>query len=252
MVYPPGQGKSGPYLMQLWRKYLEQYAGNDGKVEDQIVIGSFYSAEAFGFLSLTLDREGKFKDLIEQRIRYFAEGSKRARIFGDHLVNATFGIYNHLNTLCRQFGSGSPPALDLIEKIDEQVHHRIESADQIESAAAAIRAAFPLLSLMTLVLDRGESLTPAIRQVEQRFSAGASKSKSNWEHLLNSLYRMVEMMQLFVVLSDADLRSQVDQIAARFEEEDQPADPRLKLRNGFCRLFELTHLLTTHLDEILV
>jgi hypothetical protein len=252
MVYPPGQGKSGQYLMQLWRKYLEQYAENDGKIEDQIVVGSHYSAEILGFLALTLDREGKFQELIEQRMRYFAEGSQRARIFGDHLVNASFGIYNHLNTLCRQFGSGSAPALDLIEKIDAQVHRRIETADQIERAAAAIRAAFPLLSLMTLVLDSGGSVTPAIRQIEQRFAAGASKSKSDWDHLLNGLYRMVEMMQLFVLLSDADLRAQVDQIASRFEEEDQPAEASLKLRNGFCRLFELTHLLCIHLDEILI
>jgi hypothetical protein len=28
-------------------------------------------------------------------------------------------------------------------------------------------------------------------------------------------------------------------------------DPMLKVRNGFCRLFELGHLVTTHLDEIL-
>ena len=252
MVYPPGQGRSGQYLMQLWRKYLEQYAENDGKVEDQIVVGSYYSAEVFGFLSLTLDREGKFRNLIEQRVRYFSDGSQKARIFGDHLVNATFGIYNHLNTLCRQFGAGSASALDLIEKVDTHVHHRIESANQIERSTAAIRAAFPLLGLMTLVLDRGGLLTPAIRKVEQRFAAGASQSKSDWDHLLNGLYRMVEMMQLFVVLSDADLRAQVDQIASRFEEEDQSADTRLKLRNGFCRLFELTHLLTTHLDEILV
>jgi len=61
----------------------------------------------------------------------------------------------------------------------------------------------------------------------------------------------VEMMQILVLLSDADLRDQVEQMAARFQEEDQSADLRLKLRNGFCRLFELGHLLTTHLDGIL-
>jgi hypothetical protein len=59
------------------------------------------------------------------------------------------------------------------------------------------------------------------------------------------------MMQVMAILSDPDLRGQVEQIAARFQEEDQAADPVLKVRNGFCRLFELTHLLTTHLDEIL-
>jgi hypothetical protein len=62
---------------------------------------------------------------------------------------------------------------------------------------------------------------------------------------------MVEMMQIFVILSDAELKDQVQQITARFQEEDQAVEPMRKIGNGFCRLFELGHLLTTHLDEIL-
>lgn len=251
MVYPPGQGKSGQYLMHLWRQYLERYAEHEGNIENQIVVGSYHAAEIFGFLSLTLDREGRLQDLIEQRIHDFADGSRKAQVFGDHLVNAASGLYNHMNTLSRQFIGGNLQALRLVEQIDEVVRNRTPG-NQIESSATAVRGAFPLLSLMTLVMDRGGTITTAIREVEQRFATGSSKMKTEWEQLLNALYRVVEMMQLFVVLSDADLRGQVEQIASRFEEEDQAADPRLKLRNGFCRLFELGHLLTTHLDEILV
>jgi len=59
------------------------------------------------------------------------------------------------------------------------------------------------------------------------------------------------MMQLFASLSDGELQDQVQQIATRFQEEDQAPEMRLKLRNGFCRLFELGHLVTTHIDAIL-
>ncbi len=251
MVYPPGQGKSGQYLMQLWRQYLEQYAENEGSVENQIVVGAHHAAEMFGFLSLTLDKEGLYGSLIEQRVRHFQEGSRKAQVFGDHLVNSTFALYNHLNTLCRQFSASSPQARHLVDQIDEQIQSKVQSGGSVECSSAALRASFPLLSLMTMVLDRGGSVTPAIRQVEQRFASGASKGGSAWDQLLNSLYRIVEMMQLLVVLSDAELRGQVEQIATRFEEDDQPAEIRLKMRNGFCRLFELAHLLGTHLDEIL-
>jgi hypothetical protein len=193
----------------------------------------------------------KLKSLIDERVRYFREGSRRAEAFSDHLINATFALYNHLNTLCRQFTGGNAAAAALLQQIEEQVESQIRSAGQVESSAAALRAAFPLLSMMTLIVDYGASITPAIRQVEQRFAAGAAHATSAWEQLLNALYRLVEMIQLLVVLSDNELRSQVDQIASRFQEEDHPADLRLKMRNGFCRLFELAHLLTTHLDGIL-
>ena len=251
MVYPPGQGKCGQYLMQLWRQYLEQYAEHEGSIENQIVVASYHAAEIFGFLSLSLDRDGRYKSLIEERVRHFQEGSSRARVFGDHLVNATFAIYNHLNTLGRQFTAASREARELLQQVDEKVRETVLSEGQIERSASAMRAAFPTLSLMTLMLDSKGTAAPAIRQVEQRFASGASRQGSAWDQLLNSLYRIVEMMQLLVVLSDPDLRGQVDQIASRFEEEDQPAELTAKLRNGFCRMFELGHLLGNHLDEIL-
>ena len=108
-----------------------------------------------------------------------------------------------------------------------------------------------MLGLMTLVLDQDGSTTQVIRQIEQRFANGAGRASSPWEHLLNALYRTVEMMQLFVLFSDPELKDQVQQIATEFEEDDQTPELKLKLRNGFCRLFELGHLVTMHLDEIL-
>ncbi len=237
--------------MHLWRQYLEQYAEHEGRTEEQIVVGSYHASEVFGSLASTLDREGKFRGLIEERMRYFREGARRAEVFNDHLVNASFGIYNHLNTLGRQFLGANPAAAGLLQQIEEQVGAKTRSSGPVESAAAALGAAFPLLSMMTLMIDRGGSITSAIRHVEQRFAAGRAHATSDWAMLLNALYRMVEMMQLLVVLSDSELRGQVDQIASRFQEDDQTEDIRLRLRNGFCRLFELGHLLTTHLDEIL-
>jgi hypothetical protein len=251
MVYPPGQGKSGEYLMQIWRQYLEKYAAQEGNIEEQIVTGSYYAAEIFGFFSLALDKDKRFSGLIEDRIRYFQEGNGKAEVFGDHLINAAFAIYNHLSTLATQFSRDNQESLELVREVNRRVQEHVESAGQLDSTSAAIRAAFPLLSLMTLILDQSGSITPAIRKVEQRFTAGAARAGSAWEQLLNGLYRLVEMMQLFVVLSDSDLRGQVEQIATRFEEEDQVDDLRAKMRNGFCRLFELGHLLATHLDEML-
>ncbi len=118
-------------------------------------------------------------------------------------------------------------------------------------AAAALRAVFPMMSLITLILDQDGSVSQIIRQIERRYSTGTARAFSGWEHLLNALYRTVEITQLFVLLSDPDLKDQVRQIATEFEDEDKTADMKLKLRNGFCRLFELGHLVTTHLDEIL-
>ncbi len=251
MVYPPGQGKSGEYLMRLWRRYLEQFAEKEGDLEAQIVIGSYHAAEVFGFLSQSLDRSGKFGPLISERLEYFREGAQRAKVFDDRLVTATFTLYNHMNTLCHQFACGNASAEDLIGGVDEQVHERVRQSNPVERSAAALRAAFPLLSLMTLCLREGKDAAAAVRKVEERFAAGSNRAETDWEQLLNALYRMVEMMQLFVALSDVELKDQVQQIAARFEEEDQTTNLQLKLRNGFCRLFELGHLLTTHLDEII-
>ena len=39
MIYPPGEGKSGKYLMQVWRDYLEAYADGEGNVENQVLAG---------------------------------------------------------------------------------------------------------------------------------------------------------------------------------------------------------------------
>jgi hypothetical protein len=237
--------------MQLWRRYLEQYAGHEGSVEEQVVVASYHAAEVFGLLALTLDREEKYRNLTQQRIGFFDRGSEQARAFGDCLVNGTFSLYNHVNTIAHLLTDGNTPAVDLIREVDHQVHSRIESAGQLERAAAALGAAFPLLGLVTIAMDRANSVTGAIRQVEQRFIGASEQAISAQDRLLNGLYRIVEMMQLFAALSDQALLDQALQIAARFQEEDRTRDPMLKMRNGFCRIFELGHLVTTHLDEIL-
>ena len=59
------------------------------------------------------------------------------------------------------------------------------------------------------------------------------------------------MIQVLALVTDPDLRDQINQIAMRFKEEDQTKDLKLKLRNGFCRLFELGHLLITHVDAMI-
>jgi len=237
--------------MELWREYLEQFADHEGNVDAQIIVAAYHAADVFGLLSKTLDRDGNDQALIEQRIAYFREASRRAEVFGDCLVTATYTLYNHVNTLCRQFAAGNAESERLIRQIEQQVQASTKSADQIERSAAAMRAVFPMLSLMTLVLDQDGSVTQVIRQIEQRFANGAGRASSPWEHLLNALYRSVEIMQLFDLLSDPELRDQVQQIATEFEEDDKTPELKLKLRNGFSRFFELGHLVTVHLDEIL-
>jgi hypothetical protein len=250
MVYPPGQGKSGQHLMKLWRDYLEGYADKDGDVESQTVLAAYQAVEALTALSQRLDKDNRYKELIDKRISYFREGSRRAESFIDCLITATFSIYNSLNTLSHQFTEGNTQASALINKVDEQVHLSVEAGGGVERPAAAMRSCFPLLSLLTITLDQDQIMTPAIRKVEQRFAAGAQKASSEWDHLLNALYRTVEMMQILVLLTDPELRDQINQIASRFKEEDQAKGLGLKLRNGFCRLFELGHLLTTHIDAM--
>jgi hypothetical protein len=93
-------------------------------------------------------------------------------------------------------------------------------------------------------------MTPAIRQVERRFSSAANAACSDWDHLLNALYRIVEMMQILALLTEPDLRDQISQIAPRFQEEDREKNLTLKLRNGFCRLFEFAHLAITQVDSM--
>lgn len=251
MVYPPGQGKSGPFMMQLWRDYLEQYADKEGDIEGQTIVAAYHSVEILTALSRTLDRQDRHKALIDQRILIFQNGTERASTYRDRLLNACFSIYNSLNTLSHQLTEGNAEASTLIGKVDEQVRLSTESGDPVQLSAAALRGCFPLLGLITIALDQDQVMTPAIKQVEQRFSAGAKAASSDWEHMLNALYRVVEMIQIFALLTDPDLKDQINQIAARFKEEDQVRELPLKLRNGFCRLFELGHLLIVHVDAML-
>lgn len=238
-------------LMQVWREYLDQYADHEGDVKRQIIVAAYHGAGIFGSLSRTLDRAGRYRTLINERIAGFEEGSSKAQDFEDCMLVATFTLYNHFNTLGHQFTGGSQQAEELMAELDEQVKARIESSGQIERSCAAVRACFPLLSLITLAADQSQSVTPSIRKVEQRFAAGAARATTPWEHLLNGLYRTVEMMQIFVILSDSELKGEVQEIASRFQEEDKASDYYLKTRNGFCRLFELGHLLTARLDQTL-
>jgi len=250
MVYPPGQGKFGEYLMSLWRRYLEQYAENEGDLESQIVIGSYHAAEVFACLSLMMDREGMHQGIIKERMEHFRQRREKAELFDDCLVNATFALYNHMNTLSHEFCKGNEQAECLIRQIDQQVHSRTHPGTPAQRSAASLAAVFPLLSIMTMALDEDGATTSVIRHIEQRFASAAQLASSEWDPLLNALYRLVEMMQVFAFLTDSELRNQIDQIASRFKEEDQARNLQHKLRNGFCRLFELGHLVTTHLDGI--
>ncbi|NWG12012.1 MAG: hypothetical protein HXY20_00580 [Acidobacteria bacterium] len=242
--------KSATHLMELWRRYLEQYADHEGSVEEQVVVASYHAAEVLGRLTSILDREGKYARVIEQRTGYFRQGSQQAELFGDCLITGTFTIYNHFNTLAHQFLMGNAAGEQLIREVDRQVHVRVEAAGQVERSAVALNAAFPLLSLVTISLDPEGTATDAIREVERRFVGASAQTKCAHDRLINGLYRLVEMMQLFVALSDSALHGRAMEIAARFEEEDRTRDPLLKLRNGFCRLFELTHLVATHLEGV--
>jgi hypothetical protein len=237
--------------MSLWREYLEQYADREGDVEGQAIIGSYCAVDVLTALSRTLDKDQRYKELIDQRILHFQEGGKRAEAYFDRLLNAAFSIYNSINTLSHQFTEGNSEAATLISRVDQQAHLSTESGTQIGRSAAALCACFPLLSLMAIASDQDQSMTGAIRQVEQRFAAGSKAASSDWEQLLNALYRIVEMMQIFALLTDPDLQDQINEIASRFKEEDQAKELRFKLRNGFCRLFEIGHLLTTHVDAML-
>lgn len=248
MVYTMGKGKTGSHRMELWRKYLEHYADLEGDVEGQIIVGANCTVEILTALSGTLDGGDHYKDIIDQRNAIFNEGAKRACIFEDRLLNATFSIYNSLNTLSHQFTVGNTQAAGMINNVDEQAQLSIRSGTQIDRSAAAMRACFALVGLMTIALDEQQAMTPAIRQLERRFAAGARAAASDWDHLLNALYRIVEMMQLLALLTDPELKDQITQIASRFQEEDQFREIPTKLRNGFCRFFELGHLLITHVD----
>jgi hypothetical protein len=251
MTYPPGQGKSGQHLMTLWRDYLELYADKEGNAESQSIVGAYKTVEVLEELSRMLDTEDRYKQLIDQRSSLFEEASKQAESFSDCLLNACFAIYNNLNTLSHQFTENSDSAAGLIRKVDEQVRSNVESGEAIDRSAAALRASFALISMIGITLDQDQSMTRSIRQVEQRFSSGAGASTSSLDHLANALYRIVEMMQILALLTEPDLRDQINQIASRFQEEDQEKNLTLKLRNGFCRLFEFAHLMITQVDSML-
>ena len=247
----PGQGGSGPYLMQLWRNYLEQYADSEGDVEKQTIVAAYHTVDVLTAISSILDRDDRYRPLIDRRRTIFTEGKTYAVHFPDCLLNASFSIYNSLNTLSRQLTEGNTDAAQLISTVDDQVRSTIDSARSTGRSVAALNGCFPLLGLITIALDEYELMTDTIRQVEHRFAAGAKAAVSATDHLLNALYRMVEMVQIFALLTDADLRDQIDQIASRFKEEDQVKDLSLKTRNGFCRLFELSHLLANQVDALI-
>jgi hypothetical protein len=251
MIYFPGEEKSGQHLMSLWRDYLEQYADREGDVEAQSIVGANHTVEVLVAFSRTLDRESRYKQLIDQRYSIFREALNQAEAFPDFLLNATFSIYNCVNTLSHQFTESNEPAAALIRKVDEQVHLSAESGVQIDMSASALRASFTLLGLMVITMDQDQRMTHAIRQVEQRFALAANAASSDWERLLNALYRMVEMIQILAFSTDPELGDRINQIALRFQEEDQEKGLPQKLRNGFCRFFEFAHIIVTHVDSMI-
>jgi len=236
--------------MQLWREYLEQYADKEGDVEGQILAAAYNTVRVLTAFSRILDGRNRYKELIDRRAAIFDEGGRRAAGFAAGMMNAAFSIYNNLNTLSHQLAEAHPNAAALIAKVDEQARRNIQSVEPSARPAVALRACFPLLSLITITLDQNQEMTETIRQVEQRYAAGARAASTDWEHLLNALYRMVEMIQILALITDSDLKDQVNQIASRFKEEDLEKALPLKLRNGFCRLFELTHLLANQVDTM--
>jgi hypothetical protein len=250
MIYPPGQGKSGQYLMQLWREYLEQYADKEGDVESQTIVAAYHVVKALTAFSRILDRRARYQKLIDQRLSLFNEGSRLAGGYADCLTNAAFSIYNNLNTLSHQLTESNKEASALIRQVDEQVHQSIDSAGPASRPAIALRACFPLTALITITLDQCQEMTEAIRHVERRYTAGAKAVNSDMEQMLNALYRVVEMIQILALITEPELKDQINQIASRFQEEDQLGDPQFKLRNGFCRLFEFLHLLANQVDTI--
>lgn len=251
MTHPPEQGNSENYLTQLRSNYLRQYSATEGDIEAQIIVAAYNSVHVLTALSKILDRDSRYRELIDQRSLVFTEAGKQARIYSDCLLSAAFSIYNALNTLCHQLTEGNDQAALLIRKIDEQVHQSIESNEALARPAAAMRACFPLLGLITIASDEHQVMTDAIRHVEQRFSAAAKVAKSDLDHLVNALYRLVEMFQIFALLTDAELKDQIDQIASTFKAEDRTKDLHSKIRNGFCRLFELGHLLASQVDLLI-
>jgi len=251
MRVPQSHEESGEDLLRLWRQYLQDYAEAEGNLEQQIIDGAYRSAEVLAVLSRKMDRNGRWAGVINQRNGYFEEGGRRAQVFEDRLITATFTLYNHFNTLAHEFTEENVEAGNLISQIDAGVQERMEGAAPVERCAAAMEASFPLLVLMTLALDPMEEMTGAVRELEVRFSSSLGRTSSPSERLVNALYRVVEILQLFTVASESELRDPAGEIAARFQEEDRSPELGHKLRNGFCRLFELSHLAATQLNNVL-
>ena len=65
--------------MQLWRDYLEQYADREGDVEGQTIVAAYSTVEVLTCLSRTLDKKDRYRDIIDQRIALFHEGSLNCR-----------------------------------------------------------------------------------------------------------------------------------------------------------------------------
>ncbi len=248
MSYPDEQENSRKPWAQIRREYLEKFADREGDVESQAIIAAYHVVEIFTALSRALDRNGRYKDLIDRRAADFYEGSRLAQGFLDCLINASFSIYNNLNTLSRQCTEGNAEASTLIGIVDKQVHSTVDMEESAAQPAAVLRACFPLLSVITIVLDKGQTMTGSIRSVEQRFASGANAAASDWEQMVNALYRIVEMMQILVLLTAPELADRVNTIASRFKDEDRSKELRLKLRNGFCCLFELGYLLAAQTE----
>jgi hypothetical protein len=182
--------------MALWRRYLEEFAEAEPDVEAQVVVAAYHTVEVFGALGLLLDRERHLRPLIEARNGYFRKGVERAATFDEKLMVAAYGLYNHLNTLARQFAGSGRQGLEFVEAVEKSVEAALELSAPSARASAALRAAFPLLGFMTLMLDPEKRLIEAIRKVEQRFAAGDGKAAGDWDHLLNALYRLVDAAAL--------------------------------------------------------
>ena len=73
MAYPPGQGKSGQVLMDLWRKYLEQYAGHDGRIEDQMLVGCDCSVWSSPLLPRITSLEASWRQAGQEAMRKLLE-----------------------------------------------------------------------------------------------------------------------------------------------------------------------------------
>ena len=101
-----------------------------------------------------------------------------------------------------------------------------------------------------LARTRKKRATASIRKVERARGRSGPGCDTPGD-LVNGLYRIVEMMQIFAIVSDTGLADEVQRIATQFQEEDETSDYYLKVRNGFGRLFELGHLLTTRLEQTL-